>query len=74
MTKDDLLALPAAISSFNGFYTRSGEFILINSIRMLIAEAAIAGVVLATLVLGLVLHIRRRTARKRANAAMTRFV
>ena len=74
MTKDDLLALPAAISSFNGFYTRSGEFILINSIRLLIAEAAIAGVVLATLVLGLVLYIRRRRARKRADAAMTRFV
>ncbi|MGC1536477.1 MAG: MBL fold metallo-hydrolase, partial [Candidatus Sulfotelmatobacter sp.] len=46
MTKEDLLALPAAILSFNGFYSRSGKFIMINSIRMLIVWAVLAGVVL----------------------------
>ena len=42
MTKEDLLALPAAILSFNGFYSRSGKFIMINSIRMLIVWAVLA--------------------------------
>jgi hydroxyacylglutathione hydrolase len=60
MTKDDLLTLPAAVSSFNGFYTKSGKLILINSIHILIALAAIVAVVLLALVLGLILYIRRR--------------
>lgn len=37
MTKDDVLALPAAIRTFNGFYTVHGRFTLENSIRILIA-------------------------------------
>jgi hydroxyacylglutathione hydrolase len=69
MTKNDLLALPAAIGSFNGFYTRSGPFILMNSMRILIASAVIAGVVLIALVLLLVLFIRRRRARRKTRAA-----
>jgi hydroxyacylglutathione hydrolase len=60
MTKDDLLALPAAVSSFNGFYTRSGKFILMNSTHNLIALALVSGVVLLALVLTLVRYIRRR--------------
>ncbi len=64
MSKDDLLALPAAISTFNGFYTRSGGFILINSMHMLIAFAIVAGVAVIALVLALVLYIRRRRAHK----------
>jgi hydroxyacylglutathione hydrolase len=60
MTKEDLLALPAAISSFNGFYTRSGNFIMINSMRMLIAFAVFAGAVLIALVTKLILYMRRR--------------
>jgi hydroxyacylglutathione hydrolase len=61
MTKDDLIALPAAIGSFNGFYTRSGKFILMNSVHILIAMAVFAGVVLIGLVLTLVLYLRRRS-------------
>jgi hypothetical protein len=57
MSKDDLLALPAAISTFNGFYTRSGEFILINSMHMLIAFTIVAAVVVIAFVLALVLYI-----------------
>jgi hydroxyacylglutathione hydrolase len=62
MTKDDLLALPAAIASFNGFYTHSGNFIMMNSMRVLIAWAVLDGVVLIALVLMLVRYLRRRRA------------
>jgi hypothetical protein len=64
MTQDDLFALPAAIGKFNGFYIRSGKFILMNSVHILIALAAAAGVALVTLTLALVIYIRRRRARK----------
>lgn len=65
MTKDDLLALPTALSSFNGFYSRGDKFILMNSMRILIALAVSAGVVLIALVLMLVLYVRRwRRARR----------
>jgi len=60
MTKDDLLALPAAIGSFNGFYTVHGKFILMNPMRILVAEVVLAGAVLVALVWILVRYIRRR--------------
>ncbi len=69
MTKDDLLALPAAIGSFNGFYTESGKFIMMNSMRILIAFALLAGAVLMALVLILVLYMRRRGRMRRLRAA-----
>jgi nitrate/nitrite transporter NarK len=69
MTKDDLRALPAAIGSFNGFYTRSGRFILMNSMRILIAFAVLAGVALIALVLLLVLYLRRRSRVRRLRTA-----
>jgi hydroxyacylglutathione hydrolase len=65
MTKEDLLALPVALRSFNGFYTRSGKFILMHSIRILMAEAILAGVVLAACVWMLVGYIRRRKRTRR---------
>jgi hydroxyacylglutathione hydrolase len=68
MTKDDLLALPAAVSSFNGFYTRSGKFTLMNSMRILIAFAALAGVALIAVVLLLVFYVRRRSRKRRLRA------
>lgn len=61
MTKDDLLALPAAISSFNGFYTTSGKFILTNSIHILIALAVLAGVALIAFVMMVIPYMRRRS-------------
>ncbi len=60
MTKDDLIALPAAISSFNGFYTRSGKFILINPMRIIIAMAVVIGLVLIAIVLAVIRYVRRR--------------
>jgi hydroxyacylglutathione hydrolase len=60
MTKYDVLALPAALGKFNGFYTRSGNFILMNPIHNLIALGVAGGVAPAAIVLGLILYIRRR--------------
>ncbi|MGA7292316.1 MAG: MBL fold metallo-hydrolase [Terriglobales bacterium] len=65
MTKDDLLALPAAIRSFNGFYTVRGNFIMMNSMRILIAEAMLAAVVLALIIWMLIRYIRRRRRARR---------
>ena len=65
MNKDDLLALPAAIRSFNGFYSKSGNFIMMNSMRVLIAEAILLLIALVVLVGILIRYIRlRRRARK----------
>lgn len=60
MTKNDLIGLPAAVSSFNGLYTKSGKFTMINSIRLLLVEAAAVGVVLIIIVAGVARFIRRR--------------
>lgn len=59
MMKDDVLALPVVVSSFNGFYTRNGKFVLMNSVHNLIALLAV-GIVLVALIVGLVLYVRRR--------------
>jgi hydroxyacylglutathione hydrolase len=68
MTKDDLRALPAAIRSFNGFYTVRGKFIMMNSLRILIAEAILAGAVLAAAVWMLVRYLRRRKRARKLHA------
>jgi glyoxylase-like metal-dependent hydrolase (beta-lactamase superfamily II) len=64
MTKADLLALPAAAESFNGFYTRSGPYLMINSVRVLVAEGLALFAVLVTLVVVVVVLVRRRKARR----------
>jgi hydroxyacylglutathione hydrolase len=60
MAKDDVLALPAAVHSFNGFYTVRGQFTMENTIRILIACAVLVLVALIVLVWALVRFIRRR--------------
>jgi hypothetical protein len=70
MTKDDLLALPAIIRSFNGFYTKRGKFVLINSIHILIVLAVLVGAVLIAFVMLLVRYIRRRNPARRLSAAV----
>jgi hydroxyacylglutathione hydrolase len=69
MKRDDLLALPAAISSFNGFYAKSGKFTLMNSIHILIAVAVLAGVVLIALVMTVVWFMRRRRRARKLQTA-----
>jgi glyoxylase-like metal-dependent hydrolase (beta-lactamase superfamily II) len=63
MTKDDVLQLPAAVASFNGLYTRSGKFIMMNSMRILIVSAVLSVVVLLALVWAFYLWRRRRRLR-----------
>lgn len=60
LSKDDLLALPAAIRGFNGFYTTSRQFILIDSMHILILFAALVLLVLVAVVILLVRYVRRR--------------
>jgi hydroxyacylglutathione hydrolase len=60
LTKDDLLALPGAVGTFNGFYTRRGHFILMNTARLLMAFALVAGALLTGLVLVVSRSVRRR--------------
>jgi hydroxyacylglutathione hydrolase len=60
MTKNDLLALPAIISSFNGFYSQNGVYILYSQTRILIALGFILIVVLVASVMLLRKYLRRR--------------
>ena len=69
MTKDDLLALPAAVGRFNGFYTQTGNFVLMNPIRNLIAMVTGFLIVLIALVVGIVFLIRRRRRVRRQASA-----
>jgi hydroxyacylglutathione hydrolase len=71
LTKDDLLALPAAISSFNGVYTTSGKFIMLNSMRVLVALAICAAAILIAVILAVVFYIRRRRQRLRKSPAQS---
>ena len=67
MAKADLLALPATLQAFNGFYLRRGKYVVSNPIHNLIAVAAGALIVLAALVSGAI-YLVRRLKRRRANA------
>lgn len=64
MTMADLLALPSALESYNGFYTVQGRFTMENTIRILIVSAILASAVLAVLVWWLVRLWHRRRAQK----------
>jgi glyoxylase-like metal-dependent hydrolase (beta-lactamase superfamily II) len=59
LTKDDLLTLPAAVRSFNGFYTVHGNLILMNSVRVLIVQGVLVLAVLVAAVWLLIRLIRR---------------
>jgi hydroxyacylglutathione hydrolase len=63
LTKQDLLALPAVVSSFNGFYSTNGIFVLYSQTRILLA-LAFAFIVFLTAI-GILLRrvIRRRKQR-----------
>jgi glyoxylase-like metal-dependent hydrolase (beta-lactamase superfamily II) len=61
MTRADVLALPAALDRFNCFYTESGSFIMIDQMRVLIAEVIVVLLVISALVAAVVAHLRRRS-------------
>lgn len=65
MTKDDLLALPAALEKFNGFYSVNGKFVMMNSIRILIVVSVLIIVILVVMVWLLVRFVRRRIKARR---------
>ena len=58
--KADLLVLPAALARFNGFYTETGGFVIMNPLHNLVALGIMALLVLAGLGFGLWRIIRRR--------------
>lgn len=60
MTKANLLALPAALASFNGFYSESGGFTMINSLRTLEVFGVVALLLIVGLIWLLVRFFRRR--------------
>jgi len=60
MTKADVMALPDVIRRFNGFYSETGGFVLMNSMRILLAMAMGVGVLLIAFVIVVVRYIRRR--------------
>lgn len=62
LSKADVLALPAALHKFNGFYLRTGDFVIENPLRILIALAAAALMVLAALGVLLYRFVRRKRA------------
>ena len=64
MRKADLLALPAALDSFNGVYGQAGPFEMQNSLRILELGATVVLILLLALIFGIVRIVRRR--RKRA--------
>ena len=63
MTKADVMALPDVIRKFNGFYSETGGFVLMNSMRILIAMAMGIGVLLIAFVVVVVRYVRRRRKR-----------
>ncbi len=66
LSKDDLLALPAAIEQFNGFYSSSGRFIMMNSMRLLKVGAAIALAIVIAIIVAVIVLVRRWRRRRRA--------
>jgi len=61
MTKDEALALPEAIRSFNGFYSVRGKFTIENTIRIVAIFAVLALLAVVAVLWALVRYIRGRT-------------
>jgi len=60
LSKDDLLALPGAIRSFNGFYTTKAQFAMMDPVHNLAAVGILVVLVLMALVVIVVRYVRRR--------------
>jgi glyoxylase-like metal-dependent hydrolase (beta-lactamase superfamily II) len=66
LTKEDLLSLPEALRSFNGFYTRHGKWVIMNPTHQLMVVGAGAVLLLVALAwLGWWYFRRRRAERAR---------
>lgn len=71
LSKEDLLALPAAFDHFNGFYASHSDFVLFHSTRILIVEAIGALALLMAAVWGLI-RLWKRLRRRAQPAHATR--
>jgi hydroxyacylglutathione hydrolase len=69
LTKQDLMALPAILSSFNGFYNQSGMFVMYSQTRILLAIGFVLLIILAALGIVLRWYLRRRKARRQVARA-----
>jgi hydroxyacylglutathione hydrolase len=69
LSKADLLALPAAIDHYNGFYTQYGQFTMMNQNRMLAVMAAILFLAIGLVIWGIWRFIKSRRRKKLAAAA-----
>jgi hydroxyacylglutathione hydrolase len=63
LTREDLEGLPAALASFNGFYSKYPNYAIVNPVRNLIVVAAGMIAVIALAVWGLLRLWKRRKAR-----------
>jgi glyoxylase-like metal-dependent hydrolase (beta-lactamase superfamily II) len=63
LEKSDLLALPAALQDFNGFYARHPTFILSNPMHNLLAFALVALIAIVLAILATRSWLRRRRTR-----------
>ena len=66
LTKQDLLALPGIVKGFNGFYAKSGVYVLMNQNRILIVMGVAAVIILVAIILTLRALWRRFRSRKAA--------
>jgi hydroxyacylglutathione hydrolase len=64
LPKDDVLALPRRIASFNGFYSKQGQFVMMNSMRLLLIFGVGSALALACLILFAVRYFQRRKSRQ----------
>src|SRR5580704_402918 len=71
LTKDDVLALPATVRSFNGFYSVRGKFTMENTMRILIAFGVLVLVAIVAAVWAVVRFIRRRIRARRIRTEIT---
>ncbi len=71
LTKDDVLALPAAVEHFNGLYTSSGNFTMMNSMRLLKLGVAIVLAITIAIIVAVIVVVRRWRRRRRGALART---
>lgn len=64
LDKTDLVALPAALADFNGFWSRQPNYVLSHPMHNLAALAAAAAALLALAIWALLRWLRRRRARR----------
>ncbi len=68
LTKQDALALVPAFQQFNGFYSQVGQFVMMDSIRILIVSGILLALILITYLWMAIRYLRRRTKARKQSA------